>query len=332
MHMSIRQIAPFVLTCMIVLCATGSVAQEDDLQFELEDVQMRKEPGFFRRPEKNSAGEQLEYAAGLRAKGRTRKAAKEYRALVHQWHDSPEAAAAQQAYAELLMQQGKYTKAFDEFQYLIDFFAGEFDYDEVLDRQFKIANTVMTRRRCRMFFLPGFTSPERALPLFEQIVKNAPDWRETPRAQFNIGLIKETALNDFAGAVEAYAVVTTCYSDSEYAAGAAFRRAYCMYMISNKTPRDEAGCRRAFAAISGFLRDYHGDPNEKKAIAYREELRKRLEKLYYDIAVFYDKKADRPEAAVIAYSDFIRKFPSSSLAVEAEQRMKELEKTVDSGQ
>lgn len=313
------------VVCSLFLCSVAGMAQlENDALVDLATARDRKEPGFFKRAAKDTAEEQMAHADELRKRGSLKKAESAYRALVHSWHDSPVASQAQMNYAEILLERGKYRRSFDEFQYMVNSFAGQFDYDSVLDQQFKIANTLMTRKRGKFLFFPGFTSPERALSLFEQIVENAPEWSNTPQSQFNIGLIHEQG-GDFLSAVEAYEVVRSRYSGSDYAAGGAFRRAHCFYELSKRSPRDEQLCRRAQMAVAGFLRNFTGDPNEVAAREYEEQLKNRLADLYYNIAVYYDKKVHKPAAAVIAYSDFIKQFPSSERAVEANRRRDELE-------
>jgi hypothetical protein len=47
--------------------------------------------------------------------------------------------------------------------------------------------------------------------------------------------------------------------------------------------------------------------------------------LYYERAVFYDEAARKPEAAIIAYRDFISLFPSSERRKTAEERIKALQ-------
>ena len=76
-------------------------------------------------------------------------------------------------------------------QYLIEYYAGSFPYEGVLERQFRIAQRVMTGRQGKLLFLPGFPAPERAVPMFRKIVENAPNWKKAPEAQYLVGVILE---------------------------------------------------------------------------------------------------------------------------------------------
>jgi len=279
----------------------------------------RKTTGWFRKPHAATPEEQLKFADGLLATGYKRKAARQYYALVARWHESPQAPVAQLAYAKLIEERGKDVEAFHEFQYLIDYFAGQFPFEEALDHQFRLANTVMTQRHCRFLF-GGYIAPERALPLFEQIVKNGPQWQNAPQVQFNIGLIHEEN-KDYDEAIAAYEVIQVSYPNSAEAEDASFRRAQCLYILVNDAPRHEPGYRNALSALSLFLQTYPKSENAEAATKYLDELKERLAAMYYERAVFYDKVARRPASAVIAYADFIRNFPTSHLATEAGDRM-----------
>lgn len=309
--------------CAIALFLPAVRAQEMEFKAELEGLPEKKRPGIFHRPAKDSPASQLEYANRLLDTGKPRKAMKQYCALVHEWHDSPEAVTAQMACAELLEERRSYFRAFDEFQYLIDNYTGRFPYEQAIEHQFRIAHYLMTAKRCKFFIFPGFSAPERSLPLFEKIVQNAPDWDRTHQAQFFIGLIHEQ-IRQYGPAIKAYETVQYRYPDSYSAAESSFRRAYCLYITANTRPRDEAGCRNAVSALARFLRDYPGNENADIAQKYLYKLKKRLAAMHYERAVFYDRIAKRPQAALITYSDFIKKFPSSDMAAQANKRIEAL--------
>ncbi len=315
------------ITCAVLSLRAMSPAQyetdfRNQTKLAYEDEKRRKTPSLFHRPAKETAASQLAFADKLLADGKKKAAMKQYSALVHKWHTSPEAAKAQLAYACILYDRNDYRDAFDEFQYLIDNFAGQFPYGEALDKQFRIANYLMTARRMKFFFLPGFKIQEQALPLFEKIVKNAPNWENSVEAQYNIGLINED-MKEYAEAVRAYDTLRFRYAGGERAADASFRRAYCFYLMANQSPRDETSCRQALSALAGFIADYPRHSSIEPARKYRDELDERLANMYLERARFYDKTG-RKKAAIIAYEDFLRKFASSRLAGDIGARIETL--------
>jgi len=283
----------------------------------------RKTPGwFFHCPAMTNATSQFEYANSLLQKGKTKAAMSEYDALVHRWGNAPEAAKAQREYARLLEESGYYKDAFDELQYLITYYGGQFPYDEALDHQFKIANYIMTTPEARWFF-GGVMAPERALPLFEKIVENGPTWKRSAEAEFNMGMINEET-KDYEAASLAYETVERRYRGGDLARDAAFRRGCCLYLAAKQTPRDEKGYRDALSALVIFVRSYPGDNNIETAQKYIDELKESLAAMYYERADFYDRIEKKPEAAIIAYKDLIRSFPASEKAQRANERIEQL--------
>jgi outer membrane protein assembly factor BamD (BamD/ComL family) len=283
----------------------------------------KKTPGWlFHTPARDSAKSQLEYANSLLRKGKTKSAMKAYGALVYEWGSAPEAAKAQLEYAKLLEETGHYRDAFDEFQYLINFYAGQFPYNEALEHQFKIANYTMTTPQARWFF-GGVMAPERALSMFEKIVENGPNWKRAAEAEFYVGVINED-MKEYESASLAYETLERRYRGSDLAKEAAFRHACCQYFVAKRSPRDEKGYRDALSALSMFVRDYPGNKNMETARNYLDELKEQLAAMYYDRANFYDRIARRPEAAIISYNDLIKNFPSSEKAQRANERIEQL--------
>ncbi|MDD4870518.1 MAG: outer membrane protein assembly factor BamD [Kiritimatiellae bacterium] len=318
-----------VLVFQPVLHAQYETDFKNTSKLEIKDEHKKKDPGLlFHRPAKSSPAEQLEFANKLLAKGKQKAAMKQFNALVHRWHTSPEAPLAQLAYARIKYDRGDYRDAFDEYQYLVDNFAGQFPYEEALDKQFRIANYLMTAKRMKFLFFPGFKIQEQALPLFETLVKNAPNWKNSVEAQYNVALINED-MADYQSAISAYDTVRYRYPNSERAADASFRRAYCLYLSANQSIRDETLCRQALSAFAGFMGDYPKHSSIDLAREYRDKLDERLANMYYELAVFYDKTPGKKKAALIAYEDFAKRFPSSKLAGDAGERIDVLKKELE---
>lgn len=285
----------------------------------------RKGRGLFGGPKTGSAADEVKLAGELKAAGRLSSAARRYNAAVRCWGTSEEAPLAQMAYADILLELGKEEDAFKEYQYLVKFYSGQFDYDHVLDCQFKIADYLMKTPRGKFLFFPGFEAPERALPYFRQILENGPTWRLAPQVQFNIGLIKEGA-GRMEEAVAAYDAVMSRFRGHELASEAAFRKAVCLMDISRESPRNEVALRDALSAMATFIAVFPGSRSQDQAQLYLDDMNERLVKMHFSRAEFYDKIGRNEKAAIIAYSEFIRQFPLSKLAVEAQDRIDSLKK------
>lgn len=277
------------------------------------------------KPDCGTAPEQIAYANTLRAENRLRAAYNAYNALVYAWPDSGEAITAQVACAEVAEQRRDYTKAFDEYQYLIDRYVGQFNYGLVLERQFSIANYLMSAKRGKFLFFPGFDASDRAIPLFEKIVLNAPSWEKAPLAQFNLGLIHEKN-EDWEEAITAFEVLQNRYENSSWAEAAAFHQATCQYRIYKDRPNDATTCNAARSSLVRFIRAYPNSADVAQARDHLNELNAHVASLAYDKAVFYDRLAKRPAAALLAYQDFVKRYPEAPEAPTARSRIEALRK------
>ena len=318
-----------VSVCLPLWMAPAVRAQEpygpdtDREQHKEEKEPAKKQPSIFHRPAQKTPAAQLAYAQSLEAAGRLIRATRQYLALVHTWHESPEAITAERACAAVLEKRGRYVRAFDEYQYLIDNFAGHFPYEEILDRQLRIARFVSTRRRGKFLFFPGFKSSGDALPLFEKLVQNAPHWEQAPEIQYTLATLYE-ADGQHELAVQAFEAVEADRPDSRLAATAAYGKADSLYGEARRNRRDEMICRDALQALSVAIRDYPADPQAEVARQHLDEMKTGLADSYYDRAYYYDRIAKRPEAALITYGEFIKQFPTAKQAEEVSRRMEVL--------
>lgn len=290
-----------------------------------------EQPGWFTfsRPAESNPEDQLSHAEQLRDEGRLRKAAKQFRHLVRYWPQSPAAADAQYRYAQVLHERGKLGQAFEAFEHLLEEYTGMIPHDTVLEEMLVIAEAVRDRRRGQFFFFPGFESPERAIPLLETIITNGPQWERAPEVQLMIGDI-QMELDRLEEAIRSYDRVQSNYPRSPEAQEAVFAKARALYQLVEEFPRDLEGIEMALYAAAQYVRQYPDSPRRSEAIEYMESLRDRLAHAEFKKAVFYDKKAKKPEAALIVYEQFLQQFPDTRWADEARARTHQLqEKTKD---
>jgi len=331
--MNVRWYFGWFLLCVALVIGSDLRAQtvgveEDDWGSDTTDSRFsglsRKSGTLFRRPREDAPDAQWAYARSLLEAGRLRAAGHQFNALVHQWPDADEAPEAQLSFARIMLERGRHERAFREYQYLIEHYAGLFPYKTVLSEQLQTARNVMDARRGRILFLPGFESPERAIPLFRIVIENGPNWSEIPEIRLLIGQIYE-ASRDYADAVAAYEDVIVYHGRHAVAREAIFRKAVCLAKIADRHPRDERRSRTALQALFAALRE---DLEPERAEEARERvraLRRRLEDLHFEQAVFYEHKARNPTAALISYREFLRRFPNAERQDLVRERIRALE-------
>ncbi|HAS83332.1 MAG TPA: hypothetical protein DCS43_11845 [Verrucomicrobia bacterium] len=320
------------LAGMLLMCSAAIAQQSyrpqttefDDSDTKDEEL-TRKGSSVFHRPARETSAEQFAYAKAQETAGHHRRAIRQYNALVNRWHYSEEAPQAQFNQARLLYERGRYERAFREFQYMATFFPGYFEYNVMLDYQLRIANHMLGKRWATFGIFRGFESPERALPMFESIVGNAPNWEKTPGIRLTIAMINEN-LKEFDEAVKAYESVIQAHPRSDEARLAAFRKGICLADLSDKSPRDERRCREALSSLHSFIANYPQNDQRTDAEARITRMRKRLEDMYYQRARYYDVIEKKPAAALVSYREFIRQFPDSEQEQAIMQRIETLER------
>ena len=275
------------------------------------------------RPAKDNPHAQLVYADQLRAAGRLRAAGSEYRLLTVFWPEAAEAPKAQLAYAQTFDMRQKWQDAFEEYSYLIEHYPGTFPYNDILQRQFEIAELLMTTPKGKFLFFPGFQAPERAVPLFEKILEHGPEWEKAPEVQYLIGRANELS-DQHELAVVAYLSTQVRYPDSPFAEQAAYHRAICLEYLSRSEPNNEAALDEAWSTVHQFVTRYPKSDKTPECLKLRDELLRRRARHAYNRASYYDTIAHQPKAALLEYQDFVRLFPHSDWTPHAQQRIEQL--------
>jgi hypothetical protein len=327
-------LAPVRRTMEILACALGLLAilLTGCATFSREQtyVETRGKKGWhwFLHPAYNNPQQQLTYADRLMQAHKTRAAKRQYLALTIYWPESTEAAQAQYHYAKIVDAAGKPAAAFDEYQRLFDKYAGSFPYDEVLNRQYEIATNLMELPKGRFLFFPGFKAPERAIPLFQSLLTNAPQWEKAAEIQYRIGCANENSLK-YEEAIDAYMTTQSRYAGSPFAEKGSYGAAHCFYLLAQESPNNEQILEGAWAAMTLFLNAYPQSDNVAVAQEYRKTLLRQRAKLSYEKARYYDNIAKRPKSALLAYQNFVKDFPHSDWTDLAQIRIDALSKIVE---
>ncbi|MFA5043837.1 MAG: tetratricopeptide repeat protein [Kiritimatiellia bacterium] len=318
---------------LLAALTAGGWAAEDKKD---EPKQARHDLGWWEhyRASEKTPEAQLTWANELKDAGHTIRASKACLALVNSWPESSQAPVAQLMYCRLLEQRGKPAKAFEEYQFLVEAYAGFFPYDEVMDRMYAIADGLATRDRYFLFVIK-FKTPEEAIPLFEKLIRNGTQWKRAAELQFRIARIYEKA-QQYDLAIEAYGAYHQRYPMSPLAEQALFGQGRCCYAYSRENPVALDLRENAVAVLQGFLDWYPYSAMAGEARACLAELQRDLAGGLYGQAALYEKTArfsgDKRErrnsltAARICYERVIDEFPHSVWAEQAHVRIAEIKR------
>lgn len=283
----------------------------------------QKEKSFWYSVSEKDAASQLAYAQRMEKEGSFRAARKGYEALVREWPATKEALQAQLNLSAMFEREGKYEKAFDEYQYTIVHFAGNCPYYQILDRQFRIANSLLHNNKSMFGWTLSGLSPIREK--FEQIVRNAPRSTKAAEAMLIIGGIREQE-TELKEAIQVYDGLLNRFPASEQADVAAYRSARCRYVLAKEEVDHEPRCREALAFLKALLARRPNHAQKSDLLAWQKELNALLVEQNYRATVFYDSKVRSVKPAKEAYKNFLREFGDSKYAPQVKQRLAELER------
>lgn len=311
-----------MLVC--VLISAAAVAQAE------KPYDTREEERYwniFLPAKKDTPAEEFEYARELEEKGSDWWSRRHYKAVLKHWPTSPEAPRAQMAIARILDEAGDVKDAFEAYQKLFEKYPGRFPSDKVLERQFELAVEIMNSRKLKLFF-GGLSDPVQAIPLFEKIVENAPEWEKAPNSQFLIGKAYEES-GKYEMAIPEYQAVELRYTETPLASEAAFRKCKLLVDLSKRYNNDNELRQKAYSALKLFVARNPDSEYHDQAVELKKEQYNRCAKAEFDVGRFYDDISNRPKAALMEYRQLLKEYPESKLAERAETRVAALEKKVE---
>ncbi len=323
---SMKNLVSILTLFVICLMPQSLIGSQVEDGYEEIDSPKRYFP-FSGRPKKNTPAGQLDYAHMLADKKKVGKAIRQYRALVLRWPALTEAGIAQYELAKLLEKKKRYHQATEAYEYLLEHYAGMIPYNEVLNRLFAMGEKLAQERKGTFLIFKGISAPERAIPIFELIVRYAPEWEQSAEIQYRIGRIQQKN-HEYELAIDAYTDVQFRHPSSTWTEDASMYKAECLYLLSEESPQNQDKAEDVWVELTLFLTNYPDSGYQELAYKYKEKIRKRRAKLAYEKAYFYDTIQSRPEAALRAYTSFVEEFPHSEWTDVAQLRIHALSDSV----
>jgi outer membrane protein assembly factor BamD len=268
---------------------------------------------------KDSPKEQYDWAMSFYEAKDYTKAAQEFEKLARNYEYSEYATRAQY-YAGLCYENmGKYYVAFENYQKTIDNYPNTANIDEIIARQFNIANIYASKDSPKVMGTDIMTSYDRAIEIYKKVVSNAPYGQLADQAQFKLGETLKAA-ERFDEAIEAFKRVLDEYPDSELYEKARYEVAYSAYRASLKPAYDAGATDKAIQSFEDFRAQNSDAELIKEADETVQRLKDKAAEKIWMTADFYEKQK-RYQSAIIYYQELLSKFPGSIFTERAKAKI-----------
>ena len=274
--------------------------------------------------QRTRAKEQLDVAEQAFAKNDYNTTLHAAHRVLRVWPLSDYAPDAEYLIGRCLETTGKDEAAFKAYQNIIEKYPRSSRYEEVLWRQYEIANRFLGGEWFRIWgTIPLYPSMGQTAEMFNKIVNNGPYSDVAPQAQLRIGAAREKQKN-FSDAVKAYETAADRYHDQPaIAADALFREGISYARQAATAEYDQNTAAQAIASYTDFITLFPNDqrvPQAQKAIA---GLKAEQVRGNFQIAQFYEK-SKKWNGALVYYNEVLQVDPNSPYAAPARQRIESL--------
>ncbi|MFA6142176.1 MAG: tetratricopeptide repeat protein [Candidatus Omnitrophota bacterium] len=276
---------------------------------------------------KDSPKEQFDYAMKFYQAKDYQKAAAEFEKLTKQYEYSEYASKAQYYVGLSYENMNKLYIAFQNYQKAIDNFPHIENIDEIIAREFNIANIFATKASPKVLGTDILTSTDRAVEIYKKVAENAPFGKLAEESQFRTGSALKKA-DRFDEAVEAFQKILDDYPNSQFYEKAKFEVADCAYKASLKPAYDIESTDKAIKAFEEFAQGNRDKVLTEEASKTIQRLRDKSAEKSLMTAKFYEDQRHY-ESAIIYYKDVITRFPDSSFVKTSKAKIEELEKKIN---
>ena len=182
------------------------------------------------------------------------------RRVLRVWPLSDYAPHAEYLVARCLETQHKDEAAFNAYQNIIEKYPKSGEYNEVLLRQYEIANRFLNGEWFRLWnLIPLYPSMDQTAQLYDKIVNDGPYSDIAPHAQLRVGAAREKQKN-FSDAVKAYELAADRYNNQpDIAADAMYRAGVAWEKQADTAEYDQGAAAKAIAAYTDFMTFYPDD-------------------------------------------------------------------------
>jgi len=281
-------------------------------------------PGQVSNWQRSRARDQMEVAVQFFKERDYSNASRAAYRVVQVWPMSDYAADAEYLMGRCLEAQHKDEAAFKAYQAVIEKYPNSPRYEEVIWRQYTIANRFLGGEWTKLWdVVPFFPSMDTAAHMFDNIVTNGPYSDVAPHAQLRIGVAREKQ-RDYESAVAAYGTAADRYHDQPViAADAVFRKAESYRKQAATAEYDQGTAEQAIETFTDFITLFPDDKRVPQAQKSIVALKAEQVHGAFEVAQFYEK-SHKWDGAAIYYNQVLQLDPNSPYAETARRRIEVL--------
>jgi outer membrane protein assembly factor BamD len=215
----------------------------------------------------------------------------------------------------------QYLKAFVAFQEIVVRYPSTSKFNEVVGQQYRIASAMLDGAHNRNWLLiPGFRNREASIPMFEQILLNAPYSEYAPLSLMSIAKAHQL-FHSPEEAIDALDRMINTYPKSVLAPDAYLRLAQAYASLVEGPNYDQTATKEAITYFEDFMILYPGDPSIAAAEKGLTQMKQVLAESKLRIGDYYFKYRQNYKAAKVFYNEAITDYPDSSVATRARTQL-----------
>jgi outer membrane protein assembly factor BamD len=260
--------------------------------------------------------------------GNIGRADRRFKKVIKRYSTTSAAGEARYLRAKILMTRGKWKKAFETLQEIVELNPNFEQFNQVISAQFDCATALMEGARGRiLWIIPGFRQLSEAIRQFEAVVRNAPYSDYAPLALMNIALVAEQQ-EDPDIAIDALDRLINYYPQSMLAPDAYFNMAETYARLVKGPEYDQGATRQAISYYEDFLILFSESNFVGSVEANLASMQNLLAESRLKLGDFFYYYRSNNTAALTFYNETITIAPESEAADEARARIEDVESGV----
>ena len=211
------------------------------------------------------------------------------------------------------------SKAANAYQKLVDRYPYSDRIKDAVKNEFEIANEFASGGKVKMLGVPVLPGQDKAVELYNHIIKNAPFGSYGDQAQYKLAELYQSQ-GEYELAQKAFQAVVDEYPSSELVPKAKYQIANASMQAANQGQYSEQHAEQAIEQFKEFKDTFPVDGQAAKADESIRKIRAEKAERSFDVAAFYEKQKKWASAKVY-YEELIREYPETSSAATAKKRL-----------